>query len=513
MALLVSWNFPINVQASAGELDPAFGNGGKVTTDMGRDEGGQAIALQSDGKVIVAGGAESKKKGRDFAVARYNRDGSLDSSFGTDGVAGYDFDRGDDYATAVAIQSDGKIVVAGYAYSDLSQSDDFGLVRFNSDGSLDSSFGSGGQVLLDFYGLKDAVNGVAIQSDGKIVAAGYCLVSADQCDFALARFNPDGSADTSFGSQGRVNTNLFNRCDEAYAIAIQSDGRIVLAGGTSEPITFGDFGLARYNSDGTLDLTFGTGGKIKTDFSGGSEYASAVAIQPDGKIVAVGETYGYATGSYDDFALARYNVDGSLDASFGTDGKVSTDFFSSPDYAYDVLLQPDGRIIAIGRAATTTYAESLDFALARYNSDGSLDTSFGLNGKVNTDFFGDDSAQRAVLTANGRVIAAGYSISGDTGIDIALACYEAFEVVPQITGAEVSGKKLYVYGNGFDFDADVLMNGAVQKKTTNDSASPSTMLIAKKTGKKIDRGETVILQVRNPDGTMSNEYSFTRPVD
>jgi uncharacterized delta-60 repeat protein len=267
MALLVSWNFPVNVEALAGDLDPAFGSGGKVTTDMGRDEGGLAIALQPDGKVIVAGWAESKKKGRDFAVARYNRDGSLDSSFGTDGVAGYDFDRGDDVATAVAIQSDGKIVVAGYAYSDLSQSDDFGLVRFNSDGSLDSSFGSGGQVLLDFYGLKDAVNGVAIQSDGKIIVAGYCLVSTDQCDFALARFNPDGSADTSFGSQGRVNTNLFNRCDEAYAMAIQSDGRIVLAGGTSEPITFGDFGLARYNSDGTLDLTFGTGGKIKTDFS------------------------------------------------------------------------------------------------------------------------------------------------------------------------------------------------------------------------------------------------------
>jgi uncharacterized delta-60 repeat protein len=508
MALLVSWNFPVDVEASAGELDPAFGSGGKVTTDMGGNEGARASALQPDGKLIVAGLAESKKKEAKFAVARYNRDGSLDSSFGGDGVAGYSFDAYNDNATTVAIQPDGKIVVAGDVFTRQSLSYDFALVRFNSDGSLDFSFGSRGEVLLDFYGLEDRIYGVAIQPDGKIIAAGWCDAGGGN-DFALARFNPGGSVDTSFGSQGRVNTDFFHSSDTATAVAIQSDGRIVLAGSES-----GNFALARYNSDGMLDPTFGAEGKVNTDFHNDWDWANALVIEPDGKILVAGYAGSGAASVNYDFALARYNADGSFDPSFGDEGRVSTDFFGNVDSAYDILIQPDGHIIVTGFAATSADFSSDDFALARYNSDGSLDTSFGLNGKVNTDFFGDDDwAFDAVLTLNGRVIAVGLSTSGSTRQDIALACYKAFEVTPQITGAEVIGKKLYVYGNGFDFDADVLMNGAVQKKTTNDAAGPSTMLIAKKTGKKIDRGETVILQVRNPDGTMSNEYSFTRPVD
>ena len=506
MALLVSWNFPVNVRASAGDLDPAFGSGGKVTTDMGSNEGAQAIALQSDGKLIVAGWVGTKKKGGNFAVARYNRDGSLDSSFGTYGVADYDFDRNTDNVAAVAIQSDGKIVLAGVVVSTQSRSFDFGLARLNADGSLDFSFGSGGRIVLDFYGHEDRVLGVAIQSDGKIVAAGHCYTAQGPA-FALARFNPDGSADTSFGSGGKVDTDFFNSGSTGRAVVIQSDGRILLAGAA-----IGNFALARYSSDGTLDPTFGEGGKVTTDFQSGIDWATAVFIQPDGKILAAGGSAHGAAGG--DFALARYNTDGSVDPSFGENGTVATDFFGNYDSAYGVLLQPDGRILATGYALTSADYSSSDFALARYNSNGSLDTSFGFNGKVSTDFFGDeDSAFEAVLTHNGRVIAAGYSVRGSTHADIALACYKAFEVVPQVTGAEVIGKKLYLYGKGFDFDAELLMNGDVQKGTTNDSASPSTMLIARKSGKKIAPGGTVTLQVRNPDGTLSSEFIFTRPVD
>jgi hypothetical protein len=154
-----------------------------------------------------------------------------------------------------------------------------------------------------------------------------------------------------------------------------------------------------------------------------------------------------------------------------------------------------------------------DFALARYNGDGSLDDTFGVSGKTTTDFYGqDDWAWGTALTPNGRIIAAGYAMNPENA-DMALACYTAFEVTPEVTGAEVRSKKLYVYGKNFGMEAELLMNGEKQKKTSNDGLNPSSLLITKKAGKKIGRGETVTLQVRNPDGRLSNEYSFTRPVE
>ncbi|MBA2434942.1 MAG: hypothetical protein H0V54_07660, partial [Chthoniobacterales bacterium] len=235
------------------------------------------------------------------------------------------------------------------------------------DGDLDPTFGTNGKVTTDFGTIIDEARAVAVQPDGKIVTAG-ATVGGNFFDFALARYNTDGSLDITFGTGGKVTTAFNTNNDEAFAVALQADGKIVAAGfavigGTD------DFALARYNTNGSLDTTFGTGGKVTTAFGSSIDRAHAVAVQPDGKIVAAGRAV-IGGGSFD-FALARYNTDGSLDTTFGTGGKVTTACGSSNDEAFAVALQPDGKIVAAGRV----FSNKEDFALARYNTDGSLDTT------------------------------------------------------------------------------------------------------------------------------------------
>ena len=174
-------------------------------------------------------------------------------------------------------------------------------------------------------------------------------------DFALARYNADGSLDTSFDSDGKLTTNVYGN-DVAYAISIQSDGKIVVAGSSGNALSR-SFSLARYNADGSLDSTFDSDGKLTTSF-GGFAYAYGVAIQSDGKIVVAGGVANDLSPTNSDFALARYNPDGSLDTTFDSDGKLTTNL-GGIDYGRSIILQPDGRIIVAGYAMN-------DFAVARY---------------------------------------------------------------------------------------------------------------------------------------------------
>jgi uncharacterized delta-60 repeat protein len=394
------------VHAAAGDLDPTFGTGGRVTTSIGGvQDHAEDVAVQPDGKIIAVGSAfvsDGMRADYEFALARYNVDGSLDPSFGAGGKVVTDFFGDEDAARAVAIQGDGKIVVAGFARNgfDLS-SIDFALARYNPDGSLDPAFGSAGKVTTDFSVTEDVALDVAIQSDGKIVAAGYVRPGATN-DFALARYNANGSLDTTFGSGGKVITDLSGGFDEANAVAIQSDGKIIAAGNS-----FGDFALARYDTAGNLDGTFGMGGKVTTPvaISGASDSITALAIQSNGKIIAGGFSLS-GPGNYD-FALARYNADGSLDSGFGAGGTVVTDFFGSNDQANAISLQFNGKIVAVGSALTSTSAL---FGLVRYNADGSLDPSFGAGGKVTTGFPGGNGAiaNAVAIQADGRIVAAGF---------------------------------------------------------------------------------------------------------
>lgn len=426
-----SFLLPNRVQAAAGNLDSSFGSGGKVTTHFSSDfEEAFDLAIQPDGRIIAIGQTDLFPAS-DFAIARYNPDGSLDPTFGSGGKVTTDFFGGHDLAVAVALQSDGRIVVAGGVASSPDASFsllDFGLARYLTDGSLDTSFGVGGKVATDFSGDFDVATDVVLQPDGKIVAAGTKSIGLD---YAVARYNTDGSLDTDFGSGGTVTTDFFGNGDQATAVALQSDGKIVVGGQAVSVVTFNDFGLVRYNGNGSLDTSFGSGGKVTTDFFI-FDIINDLFIQPDGKIVAGGTTL---SGNVD-FALARYNSDGTLDPAFGSGGKVVTDLFSqSGDSPNALALQPDGKIVAAG---STIVGPALDFALVRYNSDGNLDTSFGSGGKVQTDFFDNlDVANAVALQTDGKIIAGGRAtIPGQTlNSDFALARYNgAFDLCLQDDG-------------------------------------------------------------------------------
>ena len=403
------------VVAADGDLDTSFGTGGKVVTSfLGQDDFVRSIAIQSDGKIVVAG--ETKNGTYDeFALARYNPDGTLDTSFGNSGGKMItNSNNNGDHARSVAIQSDGKIVLAGAG--DNTGNDDFALYRYNTDGSLDSSFGTGGKVFTAVGSGNDFAYSVAIQTDGKIVVAGY-----SNQDFALVRYNTDGSLDTSFGTGGKVTTEVGSGTARAYSVAIQTDGKIVAAGYSTSGNQ--DFALVRYNTNGTLDSNFGTGGKVTTDIGSG-DIAQSVAIQTDGKIVVAGYS---DNGSNADFALVRYNTDGTLDTNFGTGGKVITAIGSSTDAAYSVAIQSDGKIVAAGFSDNGSNA---DFALVRYNTDGTLDTTFDSDGKVITAIgSGTDEARSVAIQSDGKIVAAGHSENGNY-YDFALVRYAGTPPAP-----------------------------------------------------------------------------------
>jgi len=386
--------------APAGSLDTTFNLTGKVLTDIKTSgDAAQAVAIQSDGKIVAAGSSSgSGSTGSDFALVRYNVDGSLDANFGTGGKVTTDFGTGLDIAKSIAIQADGKIVAAGYT-NGAAVGGPFGLAmaRYNTNGSLDTTFGTGGKVTTSL-GTSDIANSIAIQSDGKIIVA-----STTAAGFGLARYNTNGSLDTTFGTAGKVTTAIYSvpGSDSLSAIVLQSDGKIVAVGAANP--TF-DFAVVRYNSNGSLDATFGVGGKVTTDM-GGIDSGKAIAIQSDGKIVAAGTS---ASGS----ALVRYNTDGNLDTTFGTGGKVTTLTTGSLEVTYAVVIQGDGKVVTVGTGLIG--GSSGVFSLARYNTNGGLDTTFDTDGKLTTSIgIGPNTlAYAAAIQSDGKIVAAG-TANGD----------------------------------------------------------------------------------------------------
>jgi len=375
----------LSARGAAGDLDLTFGTGGKViTTFASGPRSASALLIQPDGKIIAVGGAGG------FALARYEATGALDPTFGTGGLVATDIGPSGQ-AFAAALQTDGKIVAAGEV-APAGYCCQFALARYNANGSLDPAFGTGGVVTTSFGGLTQAF-AVAIQDDGKIVVAGSTY-SPSIGDVALARYNSNGSLDPTFGTGGQVTTDL-GGTDGANDVVIRPDGRILVVGGGGPGH---DFALVLSAPDGTLDSSFGTGGKVTTDF-GGQDTAHAVRLQTDGKIVVVG------TGA-ERFALARYGANGSLDPTFGGDGRVAIQFTGDNiESAEGIAIQADGKIVAAGWAFSSF---TQGFALARFEADGSPDVSFGNLGRVFTAFAGGDAAVRAVaLQTDGKIVAGG----------------------------------------------------------------------------------------------------------
>ena len=398
-----------------GQLDSEFGGDGLVRTnfpDFGANSA-EAVAVQSDGKVLVAGQVTIPNTSNTaFALARYHADGSIDLDFGDAGMVVTDFSGGVDEACSVVVQSDGRIVVGGHTTAG---NENFALARYNSDGTLDSSFGSGGRVTTDFLGSNDRIYGLALQSDGKIVAVGCGTNSSGNQDFALARYNSDGTLDSSFGSGGRVLTPFVaGQSEDAYGVVIQPNGKIVVAGCATSVYGHSNFALARYNVNGTLDSTFGVGGKRVVDFASGEDKAYGLVLQSDGKIVVSG--YVYSDSSYN-FALTRFLTSGAQDVSFGDNGWAVTDFSGSQDYVYSTGILDDDSIVVAG----TSSVETSDFAVAIYTPDGTLD------GATTTDFGtglsgSQDYAAGIAVQADGGIVVVGYTNVTGTN-DFALARY------------------------------------------------------------------------------------------
>jgi uncharacterized delta-60 repeat protein len=319
-----------------GSLDTSFGGGGKITTDRESGNQGKSVVLQTDGKILVAGTS---------GLIRYNTDGSIDASFGVNGRT-----SGSYYS--VALQMNGNVLVEG----------DKGLSRYNVNGTLDTTFGNAGTVANALVAFSDdSGHMVTVQLDGKILLAGS-IRRLSYYDFSLARFDSNGSLDPSFGVAGIVTT-TFSGWDFAHGITLQSDGKILVAGRSNSVIA-----LARYNVDGSLDTGFHGDGKLTTSVDT-EAFAHGITLQSDGKILVAGSTR--AGSGYDwNFLVVRYNTDGSLDATFDYDGKVITDF-GGGDFGYSIAVQSDGKILVTGRGG-----ERNSFALARLNTDGSLDTTF-----------------------------------------------------------------------------------------------------------------------------------------
>jgi uncharacterized delta-60 repeat protein len=417
-------------QAVDGDLDPTFGTGGMVMTDLNRSTDlANSVAIQSDGKLVVVGQTYKNNdySDEDFVVTRYNTDGTLDNSFGSRGRVRTDFPGLAAVPSSVVIQPDGKIVVAGGAFPLFTFLGNFEVVRYNPNGSLDASFGNAGIVTTTFAEGSYAFD-VALQPDGKIVAAGTVFVDfnpgeSSNTDFALARYNPDGTPDATFGSGGQVSTDFLGFEDDAFSVLIQPDGKIVAVGSANDPTTFYDFAAVRYLSNGTIDTTFGVAGKVRTDFGDQNfDRARSAALQPDGRIVAAGFAISQ-NGGVQNFAVARYTSTGVLDTTFSRDGKTQIDFGNCCQSATKVLLQSDGKIITVGYPNTED--SDSDFLLARLNPRGSLDNTFGVGGKVRTSF-GDlnGGANGAALQSDGKIVAVGFQATfSNQWTNFALARY------------------------------------------------------------------------------------------
>ena len=397
----------VNAQ-NPGSLDPAFGENGIVLSLVG-DSYSQAngMAIQPDGKIILAGDARFGTS--KLTIIRYNTDGSLDMDFGYEGVVSTTIGSAD-YAECVAIQADGSIVVAGRTYDGTNYT--AVMARYSSVGELDPSFGSSGIAHLNSI---NNLEGIAIQSDGKIVVGGY---SDD--NFALARVNTNGIIDTSFGDNGYAITVLKDESEiESLSyiknIDIQTDGKIVASGFIYSPVTYYDMAVARYNTNGQLDAAFAVNGYLTINLGGLADFGTSVKIQDDGKIVIGGhKEFAFITGVPEyDAAIVRLDSDGNYDDTFGTNGIAFFRLNEQATYVEDIAIQSDGKIVFTGQMVT--YTDNLfDLYSCRINSNGTIDQSFGEDGFIRLNPFNtDDKALSIAIQEDGNILMAGYSATSD----------------------------------------------------------------------------------------------------
>jgi len=442
--------FTIDSFSQDGSLDPTFGMGGIVTTSIGSSASGNAMALQPDGKIIMAGSIAGSANNSDFALARYNPDGTFDAAFGASGIVTSDMSASDGLC-AVAVQSDNKIVVAGTVY--INGHGKFIVMRYLSDGSVDNTFGNSGSVIT-VVGSVDAgaaATCMVIQPDGKIVVGGakYAVGQTTYHSFGLVRYNTDGTLDTTFGNAGIV---IVGSGRIPQSLALLPNGKILIGGQSTTTSSGYDFILSCINSNG-VGLNF----DVTTNFNGiGGGALKDIAIQPDGKIVAVGIARP-GTSNFD-FAMARYNSSGTLDTSFGTGGKIVTDFENSDDSANAVIIQNDNKILVVG----SSYYITQSFAVARYSSNGSLDQTFDDDGKVLTYIASRSGAGAVLLQTGGKIL-----VGGSSSIDVTISNF----TLVRYNGTPLSDSDFTVSNPTHIFPNPVSAHGTLFSNTFFDDVS------------------------------------------
>jgi len=400
--------------AAAGDLDAGFGSAGVVTTDIAGQSGGDgisALVLQPDGKIVAAGQGLYTLPSIDtrFALVRYRPDGTRDGTFGNGGIVTTDFPGTFARARALALQPDGKLLAAGFTLTVAGGPGDVALARYNANGTLDATFGSGGLIVGNPV-MNDA-RAIVLTPDGKIVIAGTARIC---CQFMVARYDARGALDPSFGSGGIAQVDL-GPFDEPWALVQQPDGKLVAGGFRGSPGNF-DFALVRFSADGSLDTTFGTSGSTVLDFAGADDEVQALAMTPDGAIVAAGFT---TSGGARDWGLARFTPDGRLDARFGNAGRVVVDAGTSQDVATGLAVLPSGKVAVTGLGSGVG---GEDFVVAQLRGDGTIDPTFGAGGVVRTNFGGalSDVSVALLRQPDGKLVVGG-SAPGQS--DFALARY------------------------------------------------------------------------------------------
>jgi len=424
--------------AQQGQLDTSFSASGKLVIPFNLISDGvdraYDIAVQPDGMIVAVGAAETLG-GTAFAVVRFGPDGTLDPTFGLGGRMTVSFGFGNpqvDFATAVALHPDGAIYLAG-PVTDADGDMEVGVARLDSSGSLDADFGVGGKAIVPFDLGEidgDLFWDMALQTNGKVLVAGEVHTLSPNVDFGVARLTSSGDPDLTFGSNG-LRVVFFDEGgsngDFARAVAIQPDGKIILAGTVEVGAGTADIGVVRLNSNSTNDSTFGTSGKLLIAFDGGGEdvdIGTDVALQKDGKIVVVGAAE--AANSTMDFAIARINSDGTLDATFDGDGKTTVAYDLGgdwEDWVYAVAINPDGKIVVGGQVDGPN--GDRDFGIARLDADGALDPTFGSGGKTTVAFDlvtgGTDTLYGLAVPSSGGIYVAGsvYLANNDEDIGVA----------------------------------------------------------------------------------------------
>jgi uncharacterized delta-60 repeat protein len=476
------FSFSSMLFAQAGSLDTTFNGNGKVLTNFftaTSTEEAEDLAIQADGKIVVAGYV-SNGTNYDFAVVRYNVDGTLDATFGTGGKLAVNISNYD-MAYAVAINTDGKILVAGVTGATGAFGDgNFGVIRLNSNGSTDTSFGTNGVATVSFPG-SDYFTNMKLQSDGKILLCGYNVVdvTGNYSDFSIARLNADGTLDFDFSNDGKSTIN-FNSDDRARTIQVDATGNIYLGGSGSSNIC-----IVKLFSDGSIDTSYATNGKVNTRYNTQSSNLNDMILLDNGSIVFTG----FLFSTEYQMLVGKLNVSGAFDTSFGTNGATVTDVDnSSEDTAYSLVIQSDEKIIISGRSYTSG---SYYFAILRYTSSGVLDNTFSNDGKVLTAFGTSWSmGHSSALQSDGKLVVTG--IYGSFYEDFATARYNTGA---PLSTSELTKNLISVYPN----PTRGLLN-----ITCNEDLNNEKYLIVDSLGRTVETGT---IAISNPYINLSNKQN------